>query len=92
MSNYWVVDYELWPTYDPDEGDLGRHSETETHEASSEIGAINAAMYYVRGRKSNFEMAYINEVHGPYESADMAREIQYNPEVKTLVEQMEDAT
>ena len=76
---HYVVKYQLWPQDDPNEeelgeGDLGRHTEIEYHEAASEIDAINAVIYYVRGRKSNFEIAYIHDVAGPFESYNEARE------------------
>ena len=77
MSDYYVVKYELWPTYDPDEDELGRHIDTDIQEAESELDAINATLYYVRGRKSNFELASVRGVYGPYESAQEAREKQY---------------
>jgi len=49
--SYYVVAYELWPLYEPGEDDLGRHGDVDVQEADSEIGAINAVLYYVRGRK-----------------------------------------
>lgn len=80
MSEYYVVEYELWPTYDPDENQLGRHTDKSTYEAADALDAINTAMYYVRGRKSNFEMASIINVHGPYENEGEARRVQYQPD------------
>lgn len=77
MSNYYVVKYELWPTFDAGEDELGRHIDTDTQEAASELDAINATLYYVRGRKSNYELAYVISVEGPYEDVSKAREKQY---------------
>ena len=77
MSDYYVVKYELWPTYEPDEDELGRHTSKSTYEAENALDAINAAMYYVRGKKSDFEMASIVDIHGPFEEESEAREKQY---------------
>ena len=78
MSDYYVVKYELWPTFDPDEDDLGRHTDTGVYEAPDALDAINAALYYVRGRKSNYEMAYVSHLKGPFESKAEAREEMYS--------------
>lgn len=72
--NYYVVAYELWPLYEPGEYDLGRHGDVDVQEADSEIGAINAVLYYVRARKSKFELSYVKSVDGPFEDSAEARE------------------
>lgn len=76
MSEYYVVRYKLWPLHS-DEDRLGRHTAHSTYEADSEIDAINAAMYYVRGRKSHFEMAYVHDVWGPFEERGGAKSFQW---------------
>jgi len=78
MSEYYVVEYELWPLYEPDEDDLGRHTSKSTYEAENGLDAINAALYYVKGRKSDFEMSHIHNVYGPFEQESEAREVQYD--------------
>lgn len=75
----YVVKYELWPQDDPneeelDENDLGRHTDVSIVFAGSETDAINAVLYDVRGTKSLFELSYVFDVAGPYESHDEARE------------------
>ena len=71
---YYVVEYELWPLYEPDEDDLGRHTDVDVQEAGNELDAINAVLYYVRGRKSKFELSYVVSVDGPFEDSMEARE------------------
>jgi hypothetical protein len=77
MSDYYVVKYELWPTYEPDEDDLGRHTDLSIYEANSSLNAVNAVLHYVRGRKSQFEMAHVHNVYGPFKRKSEAREVQY---------------
>jgi len=76
MSDYYVVEYELWPLYEPTEDELGIHVDTDFQEARTKLDAINATLYYIRGRKSQFELASVMNVYGPYESAQEAREKQ----------------
>jgi len=78
MSDHYVVEYESWPLDDPEEDALGRHTESGIYEASSEIEAINAVLYYIRGRKSRFELAQVNEVKGPFEDKTRAHMVRYD--------------
>jgi len=71
--NYWIVEYELWPTVDADGVELGRHTDKDVQKGSSKIEAINGTLYDVRGRKSMYELAHIIGVDGPIESEDKAR-------------------
>ena len=73
--SWYVIDYTLWPTVDSDTHE--RHTDRSTHESDTRVGAINAVLYYVRGRKSDYEMARINEVIGPFETEQEARDVQY---------------
>lgn len=76
-EKYWVVEYKLWPLYEQSESDLGKHVDKSIYPANGPLDAINAAMYYVRGRKSDYEMASIINLYGPFENEDKAREVQY---------------
>jgi len=73
MSDYYVVTFELWPVDKEETHTLGRHSETEVHQADSPTGAINDALYYIRGRKSNYEMARVENIVGPFATENRAR-------------------
>jgi len=77
MSEYWVVEYELWPLFDAEEDDLAKHIDKDMCRSSSEVGAINDVLYYVRGKKSDFELARIVDVYGPFEHKSQARNEQY---------------
>jgi len=78
MSEYWVVEYELWPLFDAAEDELAKHIDKDMCKSSNEVEAINDVLYYVRGKKSDFELARIVGVYGPYESKIKARKKQYN--------------
>lgn len=80
MSEYWVVDYTLWPTTERAKESLGRHTTRSSYEAEGPLDAINAAMYFTRGRKSDFEVAHINEVLGPYEDKMNAAAVSWGEE------------
>jgi len=73
--SWYVIDYTLWPVLFKD--DYQRHTDRSTHKADNRVEAVNAVLYYVRGRKSDFEMARVNDVFGPFESEQEAREVQY---------------
>ena len=77
MSEYWVVEYELWPLFDAEEDDLAKHIDKDMCESSTEIDAINDVLYYVRGEKSKYEVGHIVDVHGPFEHKSQARNEQY---------------
>lgn len=67
---YYIVKYTLWPT--SDDADLGRHTITSHYHAEGKLDAINAAAYHVRGRKSDYELAWVDGVYGPFESLEEA--------------------
>ena len=79
-EQWWLVHYELWPTngdahgQQPDPDRLGRHTTASVYKASGDYDAINAALYYTRGFKSNFEMAEILSVDGPFEDQQSAQD------------------
>jgi len=77
MSEHYVVEYELWPLFDPADDELGRHIDRDMTHGEGKIDAINSVLYYVRGRKSDFEVARIHTVWGPFETKEAAREKQY---------------
>lgn len=80
QSMYWVIHYTLWPTDGDsfgrrtDDDRLGRHSDAAVHEGYTELGAVNALLYSTRGRKSNFEVAEILDIDGPFEDENDAHE------------------
>lgn len=72
---WYVVEKELWPL--DEQSDLGTHRSRSMHRADSTVDAINAALYYARGRKSRFEVAYIAGVVGPFDDRKTAMDACY---------------